>query len=131
MRKKQPLFSGLCLAAFALMSGCAGASVQSDDAGAHLEFRAYAESGTVRIESQSETVLETRIKGDWLKVAPDDWLENDGLLTLMVERDSGGLEDNVSCEIIFSGHTIDERRVTGSETSVTCRYDTWRDAIDY
>lgn len=131
MRKMQPLFSGLCLAAFALMSGCAGASVQSDDAGAHLEFRAYAESGTVRIESQGETVLETRIKGDWLKVAPDDWLEDDGPLTLTVERDSGGVEDNVSCEIIFSGHAIDERRVTGSETSVTCRYDTWRDAIDY
>lgn len=131
MRKRQPLFSGLCLAAFALISGCAGASVQSDDAGAHLEIRAYAESGTVSIESQSETVLETRIKGDWLKAAPDDWLEDDGPLTLTVERDSGGAEDNVSCEIIFSGHTIDKRRVTGSETSVTCRYDTWRDAIDY
>ena len=50
MRKRQPLFSGLCLAVFALMSGCTGAPVQSDDAGAHLEFRAYAESGTVRIE---------------------------------------------------------------------------------
>ena len=93
--------------------------------------RAYAESGTVRIESQSETVLETRIKGDWLKVAPDDWLENDRPLTFTVERDSGGVEDNVSCEIIFSGHTIDERRVTGPETSATCQYDTWRDAIDY
>ena len=110
MRKRQPLFSGLCLAVFALMSGCTGAPVQSDDAGAHLEFRAYAESGTVRIESQSETVLETRIKGDWLKVAPDDWLENDRPL---------------------SGHTIDERRATGPETSATCQYDTWRDAIDY
>lgn len=131
MRKRQPLFSGLCLAVFALMSGCTGAPVQSDDAGAHLEFRAYAESGTVRIESQSETVLETRIKGDWLKVAPDDWLENDRPLTFTVERDSGGVEDNVSCEIIFSGHTIDERRVTGPETSATCQYDTWRDAIDY
>lgn len=131
MRKRQPLFSGLCLAVFALMSGCTGAPVQSDDAGAHLEFRAYAESGIVRIESQSETVLETRIKGDWLKVAPDDWLENDRPLTFTVERDSGGVEDNVSCEIIFSGHTIDERRATGPETSATCQYDTWRDAIDY
>ena len=131
MRKRQPLFSGLCLAVFALMSGCTGAPVQSDDAGAHLEFRAYAESGTVRIESQSETVLETRIKGDWLKVAPDDWLENDRPLTFTVERDSGGVEDNVSCEIIFSGHTIDERRATGPEKSATCQYDTWRDAIDY
>lgn len=131
MRKRQSLFLSLCLAVFALMSGCTGAPVQSDDAGAHLEFRAYAESGTVRIESQGGKVLETRIKGDWLKVAPDDWLETDRPFTLTVERDSGGVEDNVSCEIIFSGHTIDEQRVTGSETSVTCQYDTWRDAIYY
>lgn len=110
------------------MSGC-GASTQSSETGAHLEFHAYAKSGTVRIESQGKTVLETRIKGDWLKVAPDDWLETDRPFTLTVERDSGEVEDNVSCEIIFSGHTIDEQRVTGSEPSATCQYDTWRDAI--
>lgn len=112
------------------MSGCTGVSVQSSEAGAHLEFRAYAESGTVRIKSQGETVLETRVRGDWLKVAPDDWLETDRPFALTVERDSEGTEDNVSCEIIFSGHTVDERQITGSETSVTCQYDTWRDAID-
>ena len=49
MRKRQPLFSGLCLAVFALMSGCTGAPVQSDDAGAHLEFRAYAELSLIHI----------------------------------------------------------------------------------
>ena len=94
MRKRQPLFSGLCLAVFALMSGCTGAPVQSDDAGAHLEFRAYAESGTVRIESQSETVLETRIKavrwrehvtytpvaaGPWMRIATADGSGVDGV----------------------------------------------------
>ncbi|NMM94130.1 hypothetical protein [Bifidobacterium oedipodis] len=129
MRKKQIWFLCLCLAASALMSSCAGSSGQNDDVGAYLEFRAYVESGTVRIESQDETVLETQVKGDWLKVAPDDWLETDRPFTLTVERNSKGTENDVSCKIVFSGHTIDEQRVTGSEASVTCQYDTWRDAI--
>lgn len=128
MRKRQTLLFCICLATFTLMSGC-GASTQSSETGAHLEFHAYVKSGTVRIESQGKTVLETRIKGDWLKVAPDDWLETDRPFTLTVERDSGEVEDNASCEIIFSGHTIDEQRVTGPEASATCQYDTWRDAI--
>lgn len=131
MKSKRGAFFFTCvLTVLTFMSGCTGLSVKNEgETGAHLEFRAYAKSGTVRIESRGETVLENRIKGEWLKVAPDDWLETDRPFTLTVERDSRRTDDDVFCMIVFSGHTIDEKQIVGSETSVTCRYDTWRDAV--
>ncbi|WP_227411155.1 hypothetical protein [Bifidobacterium pullorum] len=83
----------------------------------------------MRIESRGKTLLEALITGDWLKVAPDDWLKNDIPFILTVERDTEGADSDVSCAIIFSGVTIDEQQSTDSDTAVTCRYNTWRNAI--
>lgn len=84
----------------------------------------------MRLESEGETILETRFNWEW---SDGFVIKEDKPYTLTVESDpqQGSRIEETFCLLKLNENTVTKQRVRKPEaTKVICEYESWEDAVD-
>lgn len=116
-----------CAIVVAIIIGCRIAVYFTGSmTGGYLQYKAYVDSGTVILKT-GDTARTWHVEGEWEQSyggrKPEEFTTPRTLIVIPDESDDSATP--ARCEILFSGHILDEDTLENSETQAICNFESW------